>query len=232
MNGNRNNENGGMSGTLDVSRFPVARRWYHRALFSCLKSVCRRRLDLRAEGLENIETGKRYLYCPNHQTFFDGFFVWAALGDKCPKLDNIGGMAKAEHLDHRLTTFLMKMMGSIPVDRTGDTGGAIQRSIDFIKEGHNFMIHPEGTRTKTGELGPFKKGAAHIALAAGVPVAISGGFEIWPYNRKRPQTRDENGRKQVLTVAFCPEVQTLGRSAEEITQEVRDKIERRLGERN
>ena len=141
-------------------------------------------------------------------------------------------MAKAEHLDHKVTSLMMKTLGGIPVERTGNTIDSTQRSINFIKEGNNFLIHPEGTRTRNGELGPFKDGAAKIALDTGltiIPVAISGGYEIWPYNRTLPETKDKTtGRKRTLTITFCPEVQTIGRDEEDITNEIREKIVRSL----
>ena len=88
------------------------------------------------------------------------------------------------------------------------------------------------TRTRNGELGPFKDGGARIALETGmtiIPVAISGGYEIWPHNRTLPETRDKTtGRKRTLTVTFCPEVETIGRKEGEITAEIREKIVRCL----
>ena len=212
--------------------YPVPRKWIHKALFSYFKRWSRRKLDFRVEGLENVQKGRQYIFCPNHQTHFDGLFVWTALGDKCPQIDSFGCMAKAEHLDQWITALMMKTLGGIPVERTGNTIDSTQRSINFVKEGNSFLIHPEGTRTRTGVLGPFKDGGARIALETGmtiIPVAISGGYEIWPHDRTLPETRDKKtGRKRTLTITFCPEVQTIGRNVEDITAEVREKIVSRL----
>ena len=173
---------------------------------------------------------KGIVFCPNHQTHFDGLFVWTALGDKCPQIDRFGCLAKAEHLDNKITAVMMKTLGGIPVERTGNTIDSTQRSIDYIKEGNWFLLHPEGTRTRDGKLGAFKEGAARIALETGmtiIPVAIVGGYEIWPYDRTLPDTYDKEAkRKRTLKIVFCPEVQTTGRSPEEITREIREKIER------
>ena len=212
--------------------YPVPRKWYHKALFSYFKHWSRRKLDFRVEGLENVEKGRQYIFCPNHQTHFDGLFVWTALEDKCPDIDSFGCMSKAEHLDQKVTSLMMKTLGGIPVERTGNTIDSTQRSINFIKEGNYFLIHPEGTRTRNGELGAFKDGAAKIALDTGltiIPVAISGGYEIWPYDRTLPETKDKTtGRKRTLTITFCPEVQTIGRDEEDITNEIREMIVRSL----
>ena len=121
------------------------------------------------------------------------------------------------------------------VNRSGNIIDSTQRSINFIKEGNSFLIHPEGTRTRDGHLGAFKDGAAKMALESGltiIPVAISGGYEIWSYDKTLPQTKDAStGKKRRLTITFCPEVQTIGRQEEEITAEIREKIISRLSEK-
>lgn len=217
---------------FDAYKFPVKRSPVHRALFDYFRRWSRRSLDFRVEGLENIEAGKQYIFCPNHQTHFDGLFVWSAMGRKCPPIDRFGCMAKAEHLDNPVTSLMMKTLGGIPVDRSGNIIESTQRAINYIKEGNSFLIHPEGTRTRDGKLGPFKDGAAKMALDTGmtiIPVAIDGGYEIWSYDRTLPQTRDKaTGKKRVLKITFCPEVQTIGRQEEEITAEVRESIRSRL----
>ena len=217
---------------IDAYQFPQPRKGIHKALFSYFRKWSRSKLDFRVEGLENVQEGKQYVICPNHQTHFDGLFVWAAMGSKCPDIDRFGCMAKAEHLDNPITSLMMRTLGGIPVNRSGNIIDSTQRSINFIKEGNSFLIHPEGTRTRNGELGPFKEGAAKIALETGltiIPVAISGGYEIWSYDRLLPQTKDPStGKKRRLTITFCPEVRTMGRQEDEITQEVREKIVEQL----
>lgn len=183
-----------------------------------------RKFDFRVKRLENVRKGKPYIFCPNHQTHFDGLFVWTALGNKCPDTNNIWCMAKVELLDNMLTSLMMRTLGGIPVERTGNTIDSMQRSIDFIKEGNSFLIHPEGTRTRTGELGSFKEGAARIAMESGmtiIPVAIQGGYEIWPYNRTLPEAKNRiTGQKRIITVTFCEEVETIGREANFISRSV------------
>ena len=212
--------------------YPVKRQLHHKLLFAFFKSWTRNSLNFVVRGLENVQKDRQYIFCPNHQTHFDGLFTWTALGNKCPDIDHFGCMSKAEHLDNPITSLMMKTLGGIPVERSGNTIDSTQRSIDFIKEGNYFLLHPEGTRTRNGLLGPFKDGAAKIALETGltiIPVAIEGGYEIWPYNKTLPETKDKaTGRKKTLTITFCPEVKTLGRTPEEITADIRSAIVRCL----
>jgi 1-acyl-sn-glycerol-3-phosphate acyltransferase len=70
--------------------------------------------------------------------------------------------------------------GFVPVDR-GDRERAmasIQRGAESLRQGNSFLIFPEGTRSRTGELLPFKKGGFIMAIEAQapiVPVAVQGG---------------------------------------------------------
>ncbi len=115
--------------------YPVPRKWIHRALFAYFKGWSRRALDFRVEGLENVQEGRQYIFCPNHQTHFDGLFTWTVLGDKCPDIDHFGCMSKAEHLDSWITRLMMKTLGGIPVERTGNTIDSTQQSPAAMRSG-------------------------------------------------------------------------------------------------
>jgi 1-acyl-sn-glycerol-3-phosphate acyltransferase len=79
----------------------------------------------------------------------------------------------------------MSAAGFVPIDR-GNRARAI-RSLQLaaarIRDGVSVVLFPEGTRSRTGELQPFKKGPFHLALRAGVPLlplAISGSGRVMP----------------------------------------------------
>jgi 1-acyl-sn-glycerol-3-phosphate acyltransferase len=219
--------------SLDVNRYPVRRRWYHRALFAAAKRWCLHSLDFRVEGLENLVPGRQYIFCPNHAANFDGLFVLTALERMGIDLDRFGSLSKQELAHNPFTSLIVNTAGSIPVDRFGDTLPSVHRAIDFIREGGSLMIFPEGTRTRDGSLGRFHEGAAYIALSSGmtiIPTAIIGSYKVFPHSRKLPQARDPaTGQRYRVTVCFCPEVETAGRSEREITEAVRRAIEERLG---
>ena len=67
---------------------------------------------------------------------------------------------------------LMQAAGVIFIDRKNREKAieAMQPAVDALKGGTSLVIFPEGTRSYSYELGPFKKGAFHLAMQAGVPV--------------------------------------------------------------
>jgi len=81
--------------------------------------------------------------------------------------------------------WMLRMSGDIPV-RRGDAesgGEALARAKAYLARGMSVMIFPEGTRSTTGRLLPFKSGAFRLAIEAGVPVlpvAVNGTGEGMP----------------------------------------------------
>lgn len=77
----------------------------------------------------------------------------------------------------------LRMSPFVAVDRQSgrDSMEAINKAIESIKQGDSVIVFPEGTRTKTGEMGDFKRGAFLIAARSGlpiIPVAINGTFPL------------------------------------------------------
>ena len=79
----------------------------------------------------------------------------------------------------------MSVAGYVPIER--DVSASAHRTIgsvsDVLSSGDCILIYPEGTRSSTGELGPFKRGSLMAAFGSGatvVPVAISGSYKMMP----------------------------------------------------
>ncbi|MEJ2009564.1 MAG: lysophospholipid acyltransferase family protein [Acidobacteriota bacterium] len=127
-------------------------------------------------GREKIPVGHAVVFMPNHQSNCDPPAVAA-------NLPPVLIMAKKEFFRVPILGTAMRMRGFIPVDRTNRERAfaAVDRAVGSLKNGYSFLAFPEGTRSKTGRLQPFKKGVFVMAIKAGapiVPITVSGGRQI------------------------------------------------------
>ncbi len=118
------------------------------------------RIFIRVEyhGMENVPKDKGYILCANHTSIADMFAI------AVPVKGQICYMAKGELFKFPPLKWLFKALGSFAVQRgQGDTG-AIDKACEIIESGKVLGIFPEGTRSKTGEIGKAKTGAALVAI--------------------------------------------------------------------
>jgi 1-acyl-sn-glycerol-3-phosphate acyltransferase len=119
------------------------------------------------------------LFLCNHQSILD---VWAIL----PALpDATCFVAKQSLFRVPLLGRAMAAGGFVPVDRADRTRAreSLGRAGERLRAGRSLVMFPEGTRSRDGRLGPFKKGPFHLAVAAGariVPVTVSGSGPLLP----------------------------------------------------
>ena len=108
----------------------------------------------------------------------------------CPDLT--GYVAKAEMLKVPLLRDWMKRLYCLFLDRSNVKEGlkTILTGIEYIKKGISICIFPEGTRSKDGNMIPFKEGSMKMASKTGcpiIPIAITNSAQIWeahlPYIR-------------------------------------------------
>ena len=131
-------------------------------------------IRFRVAGAEHLPRGRSAVYFSNHQSNVDPPVLFAALHPRMHIL------YKQEMDRIPILTRAFRMGGFIPIDRRNKE--AAMRSIEAgarsIRDGSSFLIFPEGTRSKTEDLLPFKKGGfimAILAQAPVVPVAVQGG---------------------------------------------------------
>jgi 1-acyl-sn-glycerol-3-phosphate acyltransferase len=128
------------------------------------------------QGVENIQRQRAAVYAVNHASNVEPPILFDALRDLFPRLRIL---YKAELRRLPILTRAFDLAGFVPLERGNRDQSlpAIERAAQALREGHSFLIFPEGTRSRTGELLPFKKGGFIMALegqAPVVPVAISG----------------------------------------------------------
>ena len=159
--------------------------------------------DFSVDGIDYLNPDENYIFAPNHQSYCDGMWLMSKLPTSIQKkLCSFAADYLFEDDELRPGTVIM---GGIPVSRTGNTVRTMKRVYDLLcNEKCSLLIHPEGTRTRNGELGVFKSGAAELSMKTGVkvvPVGICGAKEIFSADMERPLTdRDENGNKRKLRI--------------------------------
>jgi 1-acyl-sn-glycerol-3-phosphate acyltransferase len=127
----------------------------------------------RVAGREHVPVSP-VVFCSNHESNVDPPLLFAALH---PQLHVL---YKAELHKFPIMGTIFDIGGFVPIDR-GDREKALAslaRGAAALRAGRSFLIFPEGTRSRTGDLLPFKKGGFIMAIEAGVPilpVAVQGG---------------------------------------------------------
>jgi putative phosphoserine phosphatase/1-acylglycerol-3-phosphate O-acyltransferase len=119
-----------------------------------------------AVGVANAWADRPCVFLHNHLTNFDSFLVSKVIRG------GVSGVGKKEIGKNPVGALLGWALDAAMIDRS-DTAKAIEQMqpmVDKLREGISLAIAPEGTRSTTGTLGPFKKGAFHVAMQAGVPV--------------------------------------------------------------
>ncbi|MFN2426370.1 MAG: lysophospholipid acyltransferase family protein [Candidatus Binatia bacterium] len=117
---------------------------------------------VKVRGLEHLD-GRPCVFVSNHRSHFD---VAAILGF-LPGINRF--TAKKELFREPVLGLVMRTMGMIPVDRDHPEK-AIERLKRLRNDGHSLVFFPEGTRSRGGVLGPFKKGAFVTAIELGLPI--------------------------------------------------------------
>jgi 1-acyl-sn-glycerol-3-phosphate acyltransferase len=125
-------------------------------------------------GREHVPAGRAVVFCANHQSNIDPPVLFRALH---PRLHVL---YKAELSRLPLLGRAMQVAGFVPVDRRDPerSFASIARGAVSLRAGNSFLIFPEGTRSRTDGLLPFKKGGFIMAIQAQVPVvpvAVTGG---------------------------------------------------------
>jgi len=136
-------------------------------------------------GEENIPRTGPLIYVCNHTTHFDPPMVGVVTTVRPTSF-----LARDTLFRPRWWGAVLRFFNSIPIVRGGRGAEAFRAAFDELDAGRCVLIFPEGTRSKTGEMGRFKAGFHLLARRTGalvVPVGTLGGETIWPGSRKFPK---------------------------------------------
>lgn len=142
-----------------------------------MEVIWKRYVEQHVHGREHIPDGPSLFIC-NHLSNADGYTLVRALRPK--RLFFLAGVKLQGTL---MTRIGAEAVETIPIRPNSPDVEALKRAVDMLRQGHSVLIFPEGTRSRTGELLPAKRGVALIARRAGVPVvpvAVAGTEKFLP----------------------------------------------------
>src|SRR5215470_6757800 len=138
-------------------------------------------------GREQLDENQTYVFVANHWSYLDAAPLFALTGRR------MGMIAKKELLNAPILGYSMGFVNVIAIDRSNRERAvqSLKVATERLRSGVSFGVCPEGTRALPGEMLPFKKGAFHMAVQAGVPVVPialknsdvlmgKGTGEAWP----------------------------------------------------
>lgn len=148
-------------------------KWWSRLIVRILL------LPVKVEGRENLEKGQSYVFVSNHQGAFDIFLIYGYLNR------NFKWMLKRGIRKIPLVGIACEYAHHIYVDKSGPS--KIRKTYgnarEVLKEGMSLVVFPEGSRTFTGHMGTFRRGAFMLAdelQLPVVPLTINGSFNVMP----------------------------------------------------
>lgn len=139
---------------------------------------------LHATGVHHVPDKGAAILASNHLSYLDSFFIPAVIRPR-----QVFFVSKVEHFDIPVQRWLFKQWGVIPLKRGEGDQEAFNRSVEVLREGHLYGIHPEGTRSTDGKLHRGRTGVARLALASGapvIPIGIIGTDKILPKGKNVP----------------------------------------------
>ncbi|MGI5951742.1 MAG: lysophospholipid acyltransferase family protein [Brooklawnia sp.] len=188
-----------------------------------LKPAVWSQLSVHVHGTENLAgTEEPFIQIANHSSHFDAPLIMGALPRRLSKNLATGAAADTFFTKWPTATAIQLFMNGFPVNRSG-TRSHRGMAKQLLSEGVPLFLFPEGTRSRTGGMGPFTPGVAALAISFNcqvVPAAIVGAFAAWPAREKRWRP----GRPPVHVVFGLPMRPRPGEIAYQFNERLRRKV--------
>ncbi|MCZ8323640.1 MAG: HAD-IB family hydrolase [Sphingomonadaceae bacterium] len=175
-------------------------------------------VKLRVSGREHLSSHRPAVFLFNHRNNFDAFFVGALVRT------DLAWVGKAELKKNPISAMLSRLVPVAFVERSGgspeEAAKALEPVAKMVREGCSIMIAPEGTRVRdmTVDVGPFKKGAFHMARSLGiplVPIVIRNALDV----AGRDAVMLRSG---TVDIAVLPPVETKGWTEKSVSAKVEE----------
>lgn len=140
-------------------------------------------IEVRTLGAESIDLMKPYVMIGNHVNWLDHFILATVI-----PLAHVG-FEKESNFRVPVYGPMMRRWGNVRVSRSKDPAEArriAREATEMLQNGVGFLVYPEGTRSRTGSIGNFKKGGFHTAIGAKawiLPFTYNGSHDVVGTNR-------------------------------------------------
>ena len=152
-------------------------------------AIYRYYFSIKCSGLENLPREQPYIIAANHSSHLDTLAVMTVLGDESKRLRVLA--AKDYWFSTRFKSwFSGELLKFVPFDRHANFLQGLRISQEVLKQNECLLIYPEGTRSVTGELQPFKPGLGLLAYESGspiIPAYIDGTYHALPKGKNLPR---------------------------------------------
>jgi long-chain acyl-CoA synthetase len=166
----------------------MVRTLLQRALMSPLLALL---CPTRVRGLENLENlSAPLLFSANHTSHLDTPLVLKVLPRRYSRRLAVAAAADYWFAIPLLGGLTALLLNSFAMARQGNVRPSMEHTVDLIDRGWSVLIFPEGTRSQSGEMQPFKSGVGLLAVELGVPVVpvhLRGVYEILPKGSRAPR---------------------------------------------
>ena len=152
--------------------------WLHKVQMFWARCFCWLMfIPVEVRGLEHIQKGQSYVFVANHQSSYDIFVIYGWL----PVI--FKWLMKQELRKIPVVGTACAAAGHVFIDRKDPQSAveSLRRVEAALTNGVSTVIFPEGTRTKDGQVGRFKRGAFQVALDLGlpiIPISLTGCYEV------------------------------------------------------
>lgn len=188
---------------------------FYSLIKNLVKFAMKLRYKINVVGADNIPETGPVIIASMHKSELDPPLVATTIKRE------LSFFAKEELFKIPVLGFIISKLNAFPVSRGKSDRAALKKSVEVLEAGNMLLIFPEGTRSKTDDLGEFQEGASFIAMKANaqiVPTAIVGKYD----------------RKDGVKIIYGKPIDVTsliesGVKRKELTQKVREEILKLIG---